>query len=305
MSIYHRSALWDRLNQIAPLGLAGSWDNVGVLLDPPIYSESVGELRAMKDERILLTIDLTEEVFEEAIQGRFTTIVTYHPIIFSGLKRLTQENSQTRTLLRATQAGVGIYSPHTALDAVTGGVCDWLASILMVSEDRDVNLSAVRQISERIGESYLAIEPSDEKGVEGAGRQFELANSINLELLCKRLNSRLKATGAQGEKIYLRTVTPRGAPVSSMEIKSIALCPGAGGGLFKSLSQVDLLITGEMSHHDLLARAQSGTAVILTEHSRCERGALPIYAQSIREHTGAYVECSKVDDDPLRLYQTT
>ena len=84
MSIYHRSALWDRLNQIAPLGLAGSWDNVGVLLDPPIYSESAGELRAMKDERILLTIDLTEEVFEEAIQGRFTTIVTYRKISTSG-----------------------------------------------------------------------------------------------------------------------------------------------------------------------------------------------------------------------------
>lgn len=302
---YSRSKLWHILDSIAPERLAGSWDNVGILLDPPLYakSESNEQIGSMSEERILLTIDLTEEVFEEALSGRFTCILTYHPIIFSGLKRLTLENSQSRTLLRAAQSGIGIYSPHTALDAVTGGVCDWLSSTLALPLDTVIDAEVTSRISAILGQSYCAIEPIDDIGLEGAGRRFEFPEPISLDLLCERLKMRLSHANPQGEQVYLRTVTPKGSPLSTCTIRTIALCPGAGGGLFNSVRDVDLLVTGEMSHHDLLARAQSGTSVILTEHSRCERGALTIYAEQIRTLTGAYVQCSQRDEDPLKLYQ--
>lgn len=305
MTEYRREELWRTLDNIAPLSLAGSWDNVGVLLDPPLLFSSTHSLSAMSDERILLTIDLTEEVFEEALNGGYTCIVAYHPIIFGGVKRLTQNHPQTRTLLRATQAGIGIYSPHTALDGVKGGVCDWLAAAMILPDDEALTLSTIRGITDHVGDEYQAIETALEDIQQGAGRRFLFSEPLSLETLCQRLDRRLnQEIGDHRQEAYLRTVTPLGASPTDIEIRSVALCPGAGGGLFETVDSVDLLITGEMRHHDLLHRAQSGTSVILTEHSRCERGYLPFYAQWIKAHTGSVVDCAQYDDDPIRLYHS-
>ena len=106
------------LDGIAPLRLAEEWDNVGLLLEPR------GDDPAVK--KIFFTIDLTAPVYDEAVAFGADFIVAYHPIIFGGLKRLTQAKPQSRTLLDAAARGIAIYSPHTALDAVDGGVNDWL-----------------------------------------------------------------------------------------------------------------------------------------------------------------------------------
>ncbi|MCA9286252.1 MAG: Nif3-like dinuclear metal center hexameric protein [Phycisphaerales bacterium] len=105
------------MESIAPSRLAEEWDNVGLLLG------------SMRDpaRRIVLAIDLTEPVLDEAIERRCDALVAYHPPIFEPIKRLTDERSKARIVLRAARAGIAIYSPHTALDAAAGGVNDWLA----------------------------------------------------------------------------------------------------------------------------------------------------------------------------------
>ena len=66
---------------------------------------------------------------------------------------------------------------------------------------------------------------------------------------------------------------------------------------------MDLLVTGEMRHHDVLARVASGTSVILTDHSHSERGYLPVLAARLAEAlaSGVEVRVSEVDADPLRI----
>ncbi|XP_062972260.1 NIF3-like protein 1 isoform X2 [Elgaria multicarinata webbii] len=106
------------LNNFASLSLAESWDNVGLLVEPsPPHTVST----------LFLTNDLTEEVMEEALQKKAGLILSYHPPIFQPLKRITWKTWKERLVIRALENRVGIYSPHTAYDAVPHGVNKWLA----------------------------------------------------------------------------------------------------------------------------------------------------------------------------------
>ena len=108
------------LERMAPLELAEKWDNAGLLLEP-----SVARTRPIA--RLFLCIDLEERVLDEALAARADFIFAYHPPIFRGLKRLRASAPEERLLLRALEAGLPVYSPHTALDAARDGVNDWLA----------------------------------------------------------------------------------------------------------------------------------------------------------------------------------
>ncbi|NWR94842.1 NIF3L protein, partial [Furnarius figulus] len=106
------------LNDFAPLSLAESWDNVGLLVEPsPPHSVST----------LLLTTDLTEEVMEEAVRRRAGLVLSYHPPVFAPLPRVTWRSWKERLVVRALEHRIAIYSPHTAYDAVPHGVNAWLA----------------------------------------------------------------------------------------------------------------------------------------------------------------------------------
>ncbi|NXG20634.1 NIF3L protein, partial [Grallaria varia] len=109
------------LNDFAPLSLAESWDNVGLLVEPsPPHTVNT----------LFLTNDLTEEVMEEAVQKKADLILSYHPPIFAPLKRVTWQSWKERLVVRALEHRVAIYSPHTAYDAVPHGVNNWLTKAL-------------------------------------------------------------------------------------------------------------------------------------------------------------------------------
>jgi len=105
------------IESIAPLHLAEPWDKVGLL---------VGDHQQEISGPVLLAIDLTEDVLDEAIDLGAGAVVAYHPPIWDPLKRLTASTAAERIVLRAARAGIAIYSPHTALDACAGGINDWL-----------------------------------------------------------------------------------------------------------------------------------------------------------------------------------
>lgn len=100
------------LETVAPLALQESYDNAGVI---------VGDLSA-KVSSALVTIDVTEEVVEEAIAKNAGIIIAHHPVIFSGLKKLTGRNYVERTVIKAIKNDIAIYAAHTNLDAISGGV---------------------------------------------------------------------------------------------------------------------------------------------------------------------------------------
>lgn len=115
------------LDTIAPLSLAEPWDNVGLL---------AGDPERDIEGPTLVTIDLTPSVLAEALSIEAGAIVAYHPALFSPIKRITPETSRGRTIMRCLEAGISIHSPHTAIDAVEGGVADWLADGLGTGGDR-------------------------------------------------------------------------------------------------------------------------------------------------------------------------
>lgn len=105
------------MEQLAPLSLAESWDNVGLLVEP-------SKPRPIKT--ILLTNDLTDAVMEEAETMGCDLIISYHPPLFRPIKRLVQRDWKQRLAVRAVESGMAIFSPHTSWDSVKGGVNDWL-----------------------------------------------------------------------------------------------------------------------------------------------------------------------------------
>lgn len=100
------------LESIAPLNLQEDYDNSGLLV-----GDSSKEV-----EGILVTLDITEDVIEEAIKNGDNLIVAHHPIIFRGLKRLTGNNYVQRSVIKAIKNDIAIYAIHTNLDNVPNGV---------------------------------------------------------------------------------------------------------------------------------------------------------------------------------------
>jgi dinuclear metal center YbgI/SA1388 family protein len=117
----------DVLERIAPLSLAQSWDNVGLLI-----GDAQSEVHS-----ILLTIDTTQAVVAEAKQKKADLIVSYHPILFEGAKRLTTKGTHAQ-VVDLIQNRMALYSFHTALDVVKGGVNDALAESIGIQDPQPI-----------------------------------------------------------------------------------------------------------------------------------------------------------------------
>ncbi len=100
------------LETTAPLSLQESYDNAGL-----ITGDLEDEITAA-----MVTLDVTEEVVEEAVRNKTNLIVSHHPLIFSGLKKITGKNFVERALLKAIKNNIAIYAAHTNLDSVSHGV---------------------------------------------------------------------------------------------------------------------------------------------------------------------------------------
>ena len=250
------------LENIAPLNLAEAWDNVGLLINP---------LHPHDIKKILLTIDLTEAVANEAIASKIDLIVTYHPILFRPASRLNSDQAYDRTVMKLIQHEIAVYSPHTALDAVVGGVNDWLAN--------------------SVGAGEVTVLQPLENSEAGQGRLVTLESPTTLTALTQQIKKHLALS-------TLRTA----APAEERAIQTVALCAGAGTEAFNGI-EADCFLTGEMSHHHILATTMGGAHVILCEHTNTERGYLPVFVKILQKALGNGVDIcvSEIDSDPIKF----
>ncbi|KAF5385163.1 hypothetical protein D9615_000919 [Tricholomella constricta] len=293
------------MERIAPLRLAGSWDNVGLLLESPVQN--------LTKKRVLLTIEyaqthfdpvklmfkdvsissLTTAVCSEALANNASVIVSYHPPIFKGLQSLTLGNPLQSSILQCAAQGISIYSPHTALDSVWGGVNDWLAEGVLDGKENGT-------ISSLVGDNVSA------EGINegGEGRLVTLHSSISMSVLERRIKEHLKLSHIQVG--YAAPTDVRLSP-----IRTIAICAGSGGSMLVG-KKADVYFTGEMSHHEVLGSVAAGTHVILCGHTNTERGYLPILASKLRHELerdavqdhgvdGVEVVVSQNDQHPLQV----
>ena len=171
------------LEAVAPSRLAADWDKVGLLVGDPS--------RPLK--RALLCIDLTQETLAEAVRLKCQAIVAYHPPIFEPITRLTAWEPRGALLMACIERGIALLSPHTALDAVRGGVTDWLAEQLGSGERWAIEPSVIVRPGEGLKivtfvPAYAVHVVRDAMARAGAGTigayrkcSFELAGSGTFE----------------------------------------------------------------------------------------------------------------------------
>ena len=144
------------LEELAPLSYAEDFDNVGLLVGH-FDTEVTG---------VLVTLDTLEAVVEEAIAKSCNLILSFHPIIFSGLKKLNGKNYVERVVIKAVQHNIAIYAIHTALDnsfsGVNAKICDVLGlqnrNILIPQNEtlKQLTIDVPKEVIKKVGNTLTA-----------------------------------------------------------------------------------------------------------------------------------------------------
>lgn len=196
-----------------PLAWQESYDNAGLAVGNP-------EAEVCK---VLVALDATEEVVDEAIELGAQMVVTHHPIIFRPIKRLACENRQQRTIAKAIAHGIALYAAHTNLDgAPNKGISHHLAGVLGLQEER-------------------LLEPSNTEGV-GIGIVGTLPKPVDSEEFLATIKERL------GVKAL------RHSPIRIDKVERVAICSGSGGSLIESAEAAgaDLYLSADFKYHDFV-----------------------------------------------------
>ena len=231
--------IYEEMQRIAPLALAERWDNPGLLVD------CGGEV-----SRVLVTLDITPEVVEEAARKGCGLIVSHHPVIFSPLKKLSGQD----VAFQLVKSGISAICMHTNLDAAEGGVNEVLAGIFGMRE-----MEAFAEGCGRVG----SIEPVTVP---------ELAKKAQKEL-ASRCNQPFNGPAVQVKFADTGKV-----------VRRLAVISGAGGSLFEdAIAQgADCLLTGEANHHHAIDAKRLGLSLIAAGHYATEFPVTAAVAEKLR-----------------------
>ena len=231
--------IYEEMQRIAPLALAESWDNPGLLVD------CGGEV-----SRVLVTLDITPEVVEEAARKGCGLIVSHHPVIFSPLKKLGGQDVAFQLVKNCISA----ICMHTNLDAAEGGVNDVLA-----------DLFGIRQRA---------------AFADGCGRvgKIDPITVPELAALAQRKLAALCNAPDTGTAVQVK-FADTGKPVHRLAVIS-----GAGGSLFAEAiaEDADCLLTGEANHHHALDAKRLGLSLIAAGHYATEFPVTAAVAAALR-----------------------
>lgn len=126
------------IEAFAPRWLQESWDNSGLQVGLPAGDDTC--------TGVLLCVDATEAVVQEAIERGCNLVVSHHPLIFKGLKRIAGSSVAERTVAAAIRGGVAIYSAHTNLDSTRGGISYAMAEMLGAKVERVLSPMAIHSV---------------------------------------------------------------------------------------------------------------------------------------------------------------
>lgn len=256
----------DALERFAPLPLQEDYDNAGL---------QVG-LTETEVSGALLCLDVTEQVIDEAISLGCNLIVAHHPLIFRKLAQISDANFVQRIVMRAIKNDITIVSMHTNIDAAVGGVNFKIAEKL--------GLNDVRFFGKKQSVTVDNMEVKGGEGVIGAFAQPIAAD--DLILMLKRI---FDVECIQANQLLRR------------EIKTIALCGGAGSFLLENaISEgADAFITGEMHYHDYFGHDQE-IQICAIGHYQSEQFTNEVFKEIIESHC-PNVTCfmTKVNTNPI------
>jgi len=234
----------DEMEAWAPTSWAEDFDNVGLLL---------GDISQVV-KKILVALDATEDVVQEAISGNYDIIITHHPLTYSPIKRITACDPIGRKLLILAKSNISLYAAHTNLDKAPGGVNDCLA--------------------EKLGIVNTAPMANDATNNDiGIGRTGELPDETTLGELASHVK---KALGLQNIR-YSGNL--------STKIKKVAICGGSGMSFWQSArdAKCDVYITGDVKYGDALCVLDAGLCILDITHFSGEDVIIEAIVERLRK----------------------
>ena len=237
------------LEGMAPLAVQESWDNSGLQIgcsDKDIH-------------KVMVCLDLTEAVLDEAEAIGADLVISHHPLIFKGLKSISGSTYQERCVRKAILSDIAVYSAHTSLDNILGGVNHKIASLL--------GLSSLRWLDS--GESAETL--AGTCAGSGSGLIGELPQPVPVE---EFLHSVKEKFGVKALKY---------SPVAAgTTIRRVALCGGSGAFLLPKAVEMgaDCFISGEFHYHDYF---DPGTLLIELGHYESEQFTQDLLKESLEK----------------------
>ena len=233
----------ESLEELSPKRFALSFDNVGLLVGR--YDKDV--------KTIYIALDATDEVIDAAIECEADMLITHHPMIFSAIKSVRADDFIGRRILKLAKYDISYYAMHTNFDVM--GMADAAADEIDLIE-RDV----------------LQVTYEDEIGAEGIGRIGRLREEMSLIELCDFVK----------ERFMLDTVKVFGDPDRLCNI--CAISPGSGKSMIKYAIEkgADVIITGDIDHHEGIDSVAQGLCVIDAGHFGIEKIFVPYMEEFIR-----------------------
>ena len=231
------------LEKQSPKSYACDWDNVGLLVG-----------REDKEiQKIYIALDATDEAIEEAIANGADMLLTHHPMIFKGMKRVTQEDFIGRRIIRLIQNDMVYYAMHTNFDVM--GMADLAADYLRISDTRVLEITSV-----------------SETGEEGIGRYGSLKKEMTVRECCEEVK---QAFSLENVKVFGDL---------ERKVKTAAISPGSGKSVISNALQagVDVLITGDIDHHEGIDAVAQNMTVIDAGHYGVEHIFIPYMEQYLK-----------------------
>ena len=228
------------IEEFAPASAQESWDNTGLCIGSP--SDEVGE--------VLLGLDCTPSLVDEAKALGANMIVTHHPLIFKGLRRISGDDPVGEAVMKAVRAGIAVYAAHTSADKVPGGVSWAMAERLSLS-----GCEVLDPESDGIGLGVVGNLPAPVSGREAVDLVKE---SFGLTAL--------------------RSSKPVEGPV-----KRVAVCGGSGASLIGAAERAgaQLFVTADVSYHNFFT--PEGFMVMDIGHFESEVGIVSILFSIIKK----------------------
>ena len=215
---------------------------------------------------VLLTTDITETVVSEAIARDCQLIISHHPLLFHGLKQVCGQTPQARVVEMAIKNNIAIYSAHTNLDSVKGGINTRLAEKL--------GLTDIRLLTE-----------------SGLGAIGQLTKPMNYLDFIGQIRAKLECT-------YVRYTCP-----AKEMIQTVALCGGSGAEFIEMAMEqgADVYLTADVKYHEF-QDADGRIGLIDIDHWISERHAREIFAD-ILAPLGVKTYISNNDKTPIQVWQ--
>ena len=276
------------LEGMAPLAVQESWDNSGLQIgcsDKDIH-------------KVMVCLDLTEAVLDEAEAIGADLVISHHPLIFKGLKSISGNTYQERCVRKAILSDIAVYSAHTSLDNILGGVNHKIASLLGLSSLRWLDSGeSAEGCDEKCGG---AAEKSCGEGAEGkCGGADAVARASGSGLIGELKEPVAAAEFLSTVKTIFSVKALKHSPLpSATTIRSVALCGGAGAFLLPQAvaKGADCFISGEFHYHDYF---DPGTLLIELGHYESEQFTQDLLKESLeRAFPGLEVVKTSINTNP-------